>query len=275
MVRAKAPLLTLAASIILLALGSVAHAVKPQPITQCDDPIAGFLNITQSGTYVLENDIVSTGPICIEIDGIDRVKLQMNGYKISGATNNEVSGIKLQNSSRISIIGPGTLYGNEFGILDFGLSSTVTISKLLIINNNSVGILLASIIGQSSNFLIEHNIIIDNNNHGIQLDTQINDVRIIENEIIGNFGEGILLNPGENRTVRGNNVSLNSRGGINVNGLNISVEVVDNIVLNPGKTDIRDGGNDTGIFSNNICEISTILVDCPQAKLPNFDIDHF
>ena len=71
------------------------------------------------------------------------------------------------------------------------------------------------------------------------------------------------------------NVSLDSDTGIHVNNFNIDVEIKNNIVLNPFEIDISVGANTTGIFENNICEVSSPQADCPQAKLPDFDIDHF
>ncbi len=143
---------------VLLGLGADAYAAKTQPITQCDDP--QFLNITKPGTYVLENDIMANGLSCIEINGIDRVKIKFNGYKISDAPADE-AGINIRNSNRIKLLGPGTLENNHFGIADWGLSSRVTIRELLILESVSTGIWLANVIGNSSDFMIEHNIIVD------------------------------------------------------------------------------------------------------------------
>lgn len=275
MVRAKSLVLTVAPLIMLLGLGSVALAGKPQSITQCDDPGMGFVNITRSGTYVLQNNILANGPICIDIDGVDRVNLRLNGYKIHGGTN-DGAGIKLQDSSRISIVGPGTIQDNHFGIQDAGLSFGVTIRKLLIISNDSVGIHLGDAIGASSDFLIEHNIIMNNNNHGIRVG-QTGDVRIIENEVIGNFGNGIILNPGDNRVVRGNNVSFNTSDNMVIIGSDF--QIVNNIILFAGEFEIDIIVNsDTGVVANNICETfrtGTLVVECPPDKLPDFEIDHF
>ena len=72
-------LATLATLLVaLVAVSAEAYAAKPIPIIQCDDP--PFFNITKPGTYVLENDIEANALYCIDINGIDRVKLKLNGY---------------------------------------------------------------------------------------------------------------------------------------------------------------------------------------------------
>jgi hypothetical protein len=80
-------LATLATLLVgLVAVSAEAHAAKTVSITQCDDPGASFFNITKAGSYQLENDIEAIGLFCIHINGIDRVKLRLNGYSISNAT---------------------------------------------------------------------------------------------------------------------------------------------------------------------------------------------
>ncbi len=179
---------------VLLGMGADAYAAKPHPITQCDDPGAPFFNITKPGTYVLENDIVAIAPYCIDIDGVDRVKLKLNGYKISNAPN-DGAGIKIRNCNRIEILGPGTLEDNHFGIRIVG-SSAVTIRELLIFKSISVGIHVANVFASefSSDILIKSNIIAGGNNHGIFINDNNNNVRIINNEVLNNNGIGIILN---------------------------------------------------------------------------------
>ncbi len=234
---------------VLLGMGADAYAAKPQPITQCDDP--PFFNITKPGTYVLENDIVAIALYCIDINGIDRVKIKLNGYKISNAPN-DGAGINIRNSNRIELLGPGTLEDNHFGIGFLGLSSAITIRELFIFKSISVGIHVANIIGLSSNILIESNIIAGGNNHGIFIDTGSNNVRIMNNEVLNNNGSGILLNPGSDRVIRGNNVISNLEN-IRVGAFNLDVEITNNIaLLSSPDFDIFVGQNSTGIIEDNI-----------------------
>lgn len=278
MIRAKLIQLVVVASSVFLALVADAYAVKPQPITQCDDSGMPFFNITRPGIYTLENDIVAISLYCIDINGIDRVKLKLNGYKISNAPNDGAA-INIRNSNKIQILGPGTLEDNHFGVGFLGSSSGVTIRELLIYKSSSVGIHVANIIGISSDILIEGNIVAGGNNHGIFIDTNSNNVQIINNEVLNNNGTGILLNPGSDRVIRGNNSISNSAMNIKVSANNLDVEVTDNIALLAFPDfDIFVGQNSTGIIENNICETSvtgSLVVDCPPDLLPSFKIDHF
>ena len=275
MTRVNRFLIAVTAISLSAMLGGDAYARKTQSITRCDNPGTGFVNITRSGTYLLENDVVAIGPDCIDITGFDRVNIHLNGYEISDASH---AAVNIENSNRVSIIGPGTLNENHFGINVFGLSNRLTIRGIFILNGSSVGIHITSLRGAYLDVLIENNIVFNNSHHGIFIDFDVNDVQIIDNEVIDNIGSGILLNPGRNRVVRGNNVVLSGIHNIFVNSSNIDVEVVNNIALGATTLDIFAGGGSTGVIANNICETSdtgSIPVDCPPERLPDFDIDHF
>ncbi len=105
---------------------------------------------------------------------------------------------------------------------------------------------------------------------------------ILNNEVLGNTGIGINLNPGSDRVVRGNNSSLNLGINIFINSNNLDVEVVNNIaIFTNGGEDIVVFPGATGIIENNICAKQQIAVgglpffaECPPNILPGFDIDH-
>ncbi len=166
-------LFALSFSALLLA-SSASAAVTP--ISQCGV-------ITQPGDYHVAQDL-SGGSPCIWVQSTNDVKIHLDGHTVQG----EYTGIAVQNSSNVSIIGNGTVEAVAQAIVILG-GSGITIVDVTV------------------------NLLRFDAEYGIQLAGTTN-ATLISNTVtvalppgLGNSGQGIAVTGGSGNILRANDVS--------------------------------------------------------------------
>jgi parallel beta-helix repeat protein len=213
----------------------------------------------------------SNGNDCIVIANVTRVRLMLNGHTIN-LNGLGLAGIRVENSSRVEIIGPGKINGFAWGVQIVG-SSQVLVSRVISHGRGTgEGIALVS----SSNARLERNILF-NHGQGITVSAPFpsppSALNVIsQNEVFTN-DYGMVIQ-GVNNTASENNVSGNITLGIRFAGDQPNT-IINNIVLGNGVWDISQFSSPQvgNVIENNICEVSEPPGLCP-ALIPDFDIDH-
>ena len=271
-------ILRLACCVVFLCTSSPATATPRIVVT--DNDCANFPDglgsgVTSGATIILDTDLTvdSDGDDCILISNVARVKLMLNGHSIN-LSGIGLAGIRVENSSRVKIIGPGKVNGFAWGVRILG-SSEVLVSRVISHGRGSgEGIALVS----SSHSRLERNILFEHL-QGIEVAAPFSSPPsamnvVSQNEVFANdYGITVF---GFSNSVSGNNVSGNNAIGIRVAGEeNGPNTIINNIVLGNGAWDIRRlSGQQVGdVIENNVCEVSEPLGLCP-ALIPDFDIDH-
>jgi parallel beta-helix repeat protein len=269
--------LLLACCVVLLCASSPASA-QPR-IVVTDNNCAHFpdglgSSVTSGATIILDTDLSvdSNGDDCIVIANVTRVQLMLNGHSIN-LSGIGLAGIRVENSSRVEIIGPGKIAGFAWGVRIVG-SSEVLVSRV-ISRGRGVGKGIALV--SSSDARLEGNILFEHL-QGIEVSTPFPSPLsarnvVSQNEVFTNRN-GMSVQ-GLRNTVSGNNVSGNRGLGILVGGTGGLNTIINNIVLGNGFFDIdrNSSEQDSDIIENNICEVSEPPGLCP-ALIPDFDIDH-
>lgn len=271
--------LQLACFVVLLCASSPAAATPRIVVT--DNNCANFPDglgsgVTSGATIILDTDLTvdSDGDDCILISNVARVKLMLNGHSIN-LSGIGLAGIRVENSSRVKIIGPGKINGFAWGVSILG-SSEVLVSRVISHGRGTGGgIQLVS----SSHSRLERNILFKHL-QGIEVASPFlsppSAMNVVsQNEVFANDSGITLSSFSSSNTVSGNNVSGNDAIGIRVAGGNNGPNtVINNIVLGNGAWDIRRLSNEQdNVIENNVCEVSEPPGHCP-ALIPDFDIDH-
>jgi hypothetical protein len=212
--------LLFACCVVLLCVSSPAAA--QQRIVVTDNDCAHFPNgvgsgVTSGTTITLNTDLTvdSNGNDCIVIANVTRVKVMLNGHTIN-LSGIGLAGIRVENSSRVDIVGPGKISGFAWGVKIVG-SSDVLVSRVISHGRGTgEGISLEN----SSNSRFEQNILFEHL-QGIEVVEPLVSPRsamnvVSQNEIFANDSGITVL--GLSNTVSGNNVSGNISTGIRVAG---------------------------------------------------------
>ena len=199
--------------------------------------IGNCTNITQSGDYVLINNIMNSAEAkCININA-SNVTLDCQGHIIDGDDYSTHYGIYASARENITIYGGCTL--NDWGTgIYISNSKNVSIKDSNTINSSSNnGITFYN----CSNSYISHSTVQNSNNYGIYLYLGNNNSLINENSILFN-NIGIVL-ASANNTIAGNSIAFSTIYGISVSSLANSNNIYNNYFNNTNNTYISDGTN--------------------------------
>ena len=259
-------------------------ALTASPVSAAPPVILGACQVINvPGTYILGNDLVAAGGICLDVQ-VSRVAIVMAGHTISNGGGG-TKGIRIGGVgnpiSRVTVRGPGRITGFrddcgsdrgvEIGVFGGAVTQRVTVFGLLV-DNNCDGISLNG--SGTSDVVIENNIVFDNDREGIRLDNGTHDNVISKNEVLNNDSHGIGIGDAgtDDNTVSANNASYNTIDNIAIFGGTNNNVVDGNVALSAGLNDIEDDGTGT-IVSNNTCLVGDPASACPD-PFPGFALDH-
>jgi hypothetical protein len=223
--------------------------------------IGKSVNITNDG--VGEAGIQAPGATAVNINAVAGMVVSLRGLVIDGAGNGRfgigltsnlgVGGIALhvQNCVIRNFQGSGPGFpGFGIGIFPSG-SAQVFVSDTLVYNNGSIGtsggVIISPVNAGSVNAILSH-VQLENNLVGIQVAGLASHVSLLDSSVVGNAGDGVLVNlgngaPGAVVFVDGTTVVNNTGSGLHANGVHAVILLSDSDVTNNGTgVSITNGG---------------------------------
>lgn len=223
--RMKTYRLAIPALLLFLQLALVSAEGQNQ-ITSC-----GSL-ITASGEYVLANDLTNCSGDGIIIGGNAKgVVLSLASHQITGSSNAQRAGIKIQSGANARIAGPGVIanYTGGYGVLL--VSGRVEVTGVTA-NGNDVGFSF------NGGRAIVHGNVATNNVDGFYM---VATGELTDNLASGNSQDGIFAGARERAQFLHNTAVFNGRYGIAADRDSSGKDIISNTALNNAGFDLFDG----------------------------------